>query len=134
MKHLARTAAVLVLGMASLAGAATNLNSSRSNIYRLTYSTTLVTPAQAAAILADLDKTPGMDEAALKRALPQILKKNGVDPARVKKTLVRPGDKERKSMSVIILDRPEDEAAAIAVSDEGVPADKPTKKGGTTKK
>ncbi len=133
MKHLARTAAVLV-GMASLAGAATNLNSSRSNIYRLTYSTTLVTPAQAAAILADLDKTPGMDEAALKRALPQILKKNGVDPARVKKTLVRPGDKERKSMSVIILDRPEDEPAAIAVSDEGVPADKPTKKGGTTKK
>ncbi len=133
MKHLARTAAVLV-GMASLAGAATNLNSSRSNIYRLTYSTTLVTPAQAAAILADLDKTPGMDEAALKRALPQILKKNGVDPARVKKTLVRPGDKERKSMSVIILDRPEDEPAAIAVSDEGVPAAKPPKKGGTTKK
>jgi hypothetical protein len=134
MKHLARTAAVLVFGMASLAGAAISLNSSRSNIYRLTYSTTLVTPAQAAAILADLDKTPGMDEAALKRTLPQILKKNGVDPARVKKTLVRPGDKERKSMSVIILDRPEDEAAAIAVSDEGVPGTKPAKKGSTTKK
>ncbi len=134
MKNLARVIAVLILATASLAEAATNLNSSRSNIYRLTYSTTLVTPAQAAAILADLDKTPGMDEAALKRALPQILKKNGVDPARVKKTLVRPGDKERKSMSVIILDRPEDEAAAIAVSDEGVPSDKPTKKGGTTKK
>jgi len=62
MKHLTRTAAVLVLGMASLAGAVINLNSSRSNIYRLTYSTTLVTPAQATAILADLDKTPGMDE------------------------------------------------------------------------
>ena len=134
MKDLARGIAVLILATASLAEAATNLNSSRSNIYRLTYSTTLVTPAQAAAILADLDKTPGMDEAALKRALPQILKKNGVDPARVKKALFRPGDKERKTMSVIILDRPEDEAAAIAVSDEGVPADKPTKKGGTTKK
>ncbi len=124
MKRLARLIAVLILAMASLAGGATNLNSSRSNIYRLTYSTSLVTPAQAAAILADLDKTPGMDEAALKRVLPQILKKNGVDPARVKKTLVRPGDKERKSMSVIILDRPEDEAAAIAVSDAGVPGDK----------
>ncbi len=134
MKTLARVIAVLILATASLTEAATNLNSSRSNIYRLTYSTTLVTPSQAAAILADLDKTPGMNEAALKRALPQILKKNGVDPARVKKTLVRPGDKERKSMSVIILDRPEDEPAAIAVSDEGVPADKPTKKGGTTKK
>jgi hypothetical protein len=120
--------------MASLAGASINLNSSRSNIYRLTYSTTLVTPAQAAAILADLDKTPGMDEVALKRALPQILKKNGVDPAHVKKTLIRPGDKERKSMSVIILDRPDDEPAAIAVSDEGVPTDKGTKKGGTSKK
>jgi hypothetical protein len=124
MKSLAHLMAVLILAMASLAEASTNLNSSRSNIYRLTYSTTLVTPAQAAAILADLDKTPGMDEAALKRALPPILKKNGVDPARVKKTLVRPGDKERKSMSVIILDRPEDEAAAIAVSDAGVPGDK----------
>jgi hypothetical protein len=65
-----------------------------------------------------------MDEAALKRALPLILKKNGVDPARVKKTLVRPGDKERKTMSVIILDRPEDEPAALAVSDAGAPGDK----------
>ncbi len=133
MKHLARPIAVLILAMASLADAAANLNLSKSNIYRLTYSTALVTPAQAAAILADLDKTPGMDEAALKRALPQILKKNGVDPARVKKTLFRP-DKERKSMSVIILDRPEDEAAAIAVSDEGASGSKPTKKGSATKK
>ncbi len=131
MKRLA--CAIAVFALASLSLAATNLNSSKSNAYRLTYSTTLVTPAQAAAILAELDKTPGMDEAAMKGALPPLLKKNGVDPARVKKTIVRP-DKERKRISVIILDRLEDESRAIAVSDEGVPSNKPVKKGSTSKK
>ena len=134
MKATACGAVVLILAMASPVRAAINLNSSKSNAYRLTYSTTAVTPAQAAAILADLDRTPGMDEAALKQALPQILKKTGVDPARVRKILIRPANKERKSMSVIVLDRPEDEAAAIAVSDEGAPGNKPAKKGGAPKK
>jgi hypothetical protein len=55
-------AAVSVL--ASLAEAATNLNSSKSDCCRMTFSERIVTPAQAAAILAELDKTPRMDEAA----------------------------------------------------------------------
>lgn len=120
MKNLNRLTAVLVLASLALtfpAVASINLNSSRSNIYRVAYSTTLINPKQAAAILEDLDKTPGMDEAAIKRALPQLLKKNGVDPAKVKKILVRP-DKERKSISVIVIDRLEDESAAIAATDK----------------
>jgi hypothetical protein len=123
MKRQACVIAASLL-LVSLAGAATNLNSSKSNAYRLTYSTALVSPAQAAAILAELDKTPRMDEAAVKQALPALLKKNGVDPAKVKKTIVTRN--ERKSLSIIILDKPEDEAAAmkIVVSEPGVPADK----------
>jgi hypothetical protein len=117
MKRLACVIAAVLL-MVSLAGAATNLNSSKSNYYRMTYSTAVVTPAQAAAILADLDKTPGMDEAKIKRVLTQQgFARHGVDPARVKKILIRP-DKERKSISIIILDKPADEAAAIAADDE----------------
>ena len=115
MKRLACVIAAALL-LVSLAGAAVNLNSSKSNAYRLTYSTTLVTSEQAAAILAELDKTPRMDEAAIKQALPALLKKHGVDPAKVKKTIVRRD--ERKNPSIIILDKPEDEAAAIAADDE----------------
>ena len=57
MKHLARLTAVLVLASLALtspAMASINLNSSRSNIYRVAHSTTLMTAAQAAAILADV--------------------------------------------------------------------------------
>jgi hypothetical protein len=126
MKHVARLAAVLVLASLALrspAVASIALNSSRSNIYRAVHSTTLMTSAQAAAILADLEKTPGMDEAAIKQALPQLLKKNGVDPAKVKETVVR-RDKGGKTFSIILLDKHEDLPAAIAVSDEGAPSDK----------
>jgi hypothetical protein len=129
MKHLARLTAVLALASLALpspAMASINLNSSKSNIYRVAHSTTLMTAAQAAAILADLDKTPGMDEAAIKRALPQLLKKNGVDPAKVKETVVR-RDKGGKTFSIILLDKSEDLPAAIAVSDPGAPSDKSEK-------
>ena len=44
------------LAVASLAIAAINLNSSKSNIYRLTYPTDLVSREQAKAMLAELDK------------------------------------------------------------------------------
>jgi hypothetical protein len=135
MKHIARLTAVLVLASLAFTSPAVanhNLNSSRSNIYRLAYSTDAINPRQAAAILEALDKMQRMDEAAIKAALPELLKKNGVDPAKVKKILVRP-DKERKSFSIIVVDKLENEPALIAVSDPGVPSDKPAKKGGTSK-
>ena len=50
--------------------ASINLNSSRSNIYRLTYPSDLATSAQAKAILAELDKMGPADEAKLKQWLP----------------------------------------------------------------
>ena len=119
MKHLAHSTAILVLASLALpspAVANNNLNSSRSNIYRLASSTTLINSKQATAILEALDKTPGMDEAAIKQALPQLLKKNGVDPAKVKDTVVR-RDKGGKSFSIILTDKPEDLRAAIAMTD-----------------
>ena len=45
----------------------------------------------------------------------------------MKRILVRP-DKERKSFSVIVVDRLENEPALIAVSDPGVPSDKTSTK------
>jgi hypothetical protein len=94
----------------------------------VTHTTTLMTPKQATAILTDLEKTPGMDETAIKRALPQLLKKNGVDPAKVKETVVR-RDKDGKSFSIILLDRSEDLPAALAFHDgDAPPPDKPKTK------
>jgi len=124
--------ASLLLMVAVMAGAATNLNSSRSNIYRLVYPADVVSSAQATAILAELDKAGRVDEARLRRLLQQILPKHGVAAGRIQKVIVRPWDPKRKSMSVILLTDPADEPQALAVSDEGVPADKATpKKGGS---
>lgn len=134
MKHLVSAAAVLILAMASQAEAASNLNLSKSNYFRLTCPTGLVTPAQAAALLADLDKTPALDDVKLQQTIKEALSKRGTDPARVKKILIRPAGNGKRSIILLDSVKPEDERAAIAVSDEGVPADKPTKKGGTSKK
>ena len=51
----------------------------------------------------------------------------------IRKIIIRPADGMRRSVSIIILDNPADEPAAIAVSDEGAPADKATKGEKSTK-
>ena len=101
---------------ATLAWAATNLNSSRSNIYRLTYSTDLVSASQAKAILAELDKAGPMDEARMKVWMTNNFRRFGVAPDKVKKMVVVPRGKDVKEIAVILLTRPEDEAAAMAVT------------------
>src|SRR6266481_6513039 len=53
--YLVGVMAILVAAIASPCHGATNLNSSKSNIYRLVYAPP-VTPAQATAILAELDR------------------------------------------------------------------------------
>ncbi len=106
-------AAVLV---ATLAAASINLNSSRSNIYRLTYPSDLVSKDQAKAILAELDKMGPMDEAKLKQWLPANFKRFGIAGDRVKKLVVLPRNKELKEIAIILLTRLEDEAAATAVT------------------
>ncbi len=75
----------LIVAIALISWAATNLNSSKSNVYRLVYPADLVTSAQAAAILADLDKSGQVDEAKLRQLLQQqILPKNGVQVGRIR--------------------------------------------------
>lgn len=98
------------------AWASINLNSSRSNIYRLTYPSDLASPAQVKAILAELDKMGPADEAKLKHWLASNFKRFGIAGDRIKKLVVLPRSKEMKEIGIILLTRPEDEAAAIAVT------------------
>ena len=102
--------------IAAAASAATNLNSSRSNVYRLTYPSDLASPTQVKAILAELDKMGPADEAKLKQWLPANFKRLGIAGDRIKKVIVLPRGKEMKEIGIILLTKPEDEAAAIAVT------------------
>ncbi len=102
--------------IAAAAWAAINLNSSKSNIYRLTYPSDLASPAQVKAILADLDKLGPADEAKLKQWLPANFKRLGIAGDRIKKVIVLPRGKEMKEIGIILLTKPEDEATAIAVT------------------
>ncbi len=106
----------LLVTVLSLAGGATNLNSSRSNIYRLTYPTDLVKQDQVKALLEALDKLGPANEATLKKWLASNFRTHGIEPQRVKKIVILPPDKERKEIAVILLTNPADEAAAIAVT------------------
>jgi hypothetical protein len=118
---------ILFLGAVLYTQAATNLNSSRSNIYRLIYPADTVSQAQAAAILADLDAaTQSQGRINLDAAVSQALTKQGLE-AKIKKTIIRPATATGQLTTVIILSNPADEAQALAVSDAGSPADKPTK-------
>ncbi len=102
--------------IATLAWAATNLNSSKSNIYRLTYPSDLLSRDQAKAILAELDKMGPADEAKLRRWLPANFKHFGIAGDRVKKLVVLPRGKDLKEIGIILLTKPENKAAAIAVT------------------
>ncbi|HEY3172733.1 MAG TPA: hypothetical protein VGK86_09180 [Thermoanaerobaculia bacterium] len=107
---------IVSLLVAAPAWASINLNSSKSNIYRLTYPRDLASPAQAKAILAELDKMGPADEAKLKQWLPANFKRFGIAGDRIKKLIVLPRGKEMKEIGIILLTKPEDEAAAIAVT------------------
>lgn len=65
--------------------AATNLNSSRSNVYRMIWATdTGITRARGDAIRKELDKLGSTDEAKLKTWFANNFRKFGVDSTRVK--------------------------------------------------
>jgi hypothetical protein len=116
MKTRLTLAVITALVFTTVAWAATNLNSSKSNIYRLTYPSDLVNRDQARAILAELDKMGPADEAKLKKWLPANFKRFGVAGDRVKKLVVLPRSRELKEIAIIVLTRPEDEAAAISTT------------------
>ena len=110
------TLAGLVVTLLSLSWAAANLNSSKSNAYRLTYPTDLVSPAQAQAMLADLDKLGPADEAKLKQWLAANFKRHGIVPDRVKKIVILPKSKDLKEVAIILLTNPTDEAHAVTTT------------------
>ena len=104
---------------ATIAGAASNLNSSKSNIYRLTYPSELASPTQVQAMLAELDKMGPTDTAQLKQWLPANFRRFGITGDQVKKVIILPRDRTMKETGIVLLTRPEDEAAAIAVTVRG---------------
>ena len=111
------TAGVLApLLIATAVWASSNLNSSRSNTFRITYSSDIASPAQAKAILAELDKMGPADEAKLKHWLAANFRRFGIESDRIKKLIVLPRSKDMKEIGIILLTKPEDEAAAIAVT------------------
>ena len=112
-------AALAVTLTVTLAWSATNLNSSKSNVYRLTYPTDLVSATQVKAMLAELDSLGPADEARLKQWLAANFKRFGIAPDRVKKVVVLPRSREMKEIGIVLLTRVEDEAAAVATTVKG---------------
>ena len=108
--------AVLPMLMTPVVQAASNLNSSKSNIYRLTYTADLTTADQAKALLDDLDKLGPPNEARLKSWLPANFKRFGIPPERVKKVVILPAGKAGNLTAILLLDNPADEAEAIALT------------------
>jgi hypothetical protein len=108
-----------LLLFATIAWAASNLNLSKSNIYRLTYSGELASPAQVQAMLAELDKMGPADAARLKQWLPANFKRFGIAGEQVRKVIVLPRDRTMRQIGIILLAQPDDEAAAIAVTVKG---------------
>jgi hypothetical protein len=110
------TLALALVALGSISWASINLNSSRSNIYRLIYPADVISQAQATAILGELDKagkTVGAGQ------VTEIIKKHGVRAEAVKKIVILPADKTRKVTAIILLTNPADEAQArhIAAGD-----------------
>lgn len=123
MKRLFFVCAIagLIVAMGSIAWAATNLNSSKSNIYRVT-TDAAVTSAQAAAIGAALDKLgPGATEASVR----EVLRKLGINQPDLIVRIVSPGQRRgsEKMPLVILVTDPGAVPAAIAVSDAGCTKD-----------
>jgi hypothetical protein len=116
MKARFTLAVIASLLIAAPVWSSISLNSSRSNIYRITYPSDLATPAQVKAILAELDKLGPTDEAKLKRWLPANFKRFGVAGERIKTLIVLPRGGEMKEIGIILLTKPEDEAAARATT------------------
>lgn len=120
----------LLVTMVSISWATSNLNLSKSNINRLISPKDTVSSAQAAAILADVDAATQQSQGRiiLEGAVKQALTKQGLQ-TKIKKIIIKPASAAGQLTTIIILSdlAQEAEALAIAVSDPGMPAEKPTK-------
>ena len=98
--------------LVTIAAASIALNSSRSNVYRVVSSPSLVSSAQTAAILKALDKIgPGVSESQLR----QILSTQGVDLNLIKVIQIIPAAQTNEKIpAILLLADPADHAAALA--------------------
>jgi hypothetical protein len=116
MRRLFLVAAItsLVATMVSISWAATTtINNSKSNNLRFVYDG--MTSAQAAALGAELDKTPRVDEAAVRKALQKLF-----IPTNFKLIRIIPAAQRSERISLILLlTNPADEAAAMATTVKG---------------
>ena len=119
MKARYKSSMVVSLMLASVVGAASNLDLSKSNIYRLTYPGDLASPMQVQALLAELDRMGAADAVQLKRWLPANFKRFGIAGERVKKVVILPRGRGMPETGIILLTQMDDEAAAIAVTVKG---------------
>src|SRR5438105_375875 len=98
----------LLVTMASISYATSNLNLSKSNVNRVIYDTNLVSAAEAAAILAALDQmhpTGAVTEATVQTVLRKHL---GNRYGSIQKLIVQPAAGPGKLSSIIILTNPGD--------------------------
>ena len=109
-------AIVGVVLAASAMAATSNLNLSKSNLYRLTYHANLLTEVQAKALLAELEKLGPMDEARLKMWLPANFRRFGIKPELVKKLVILAPGKAGREAAILLLSDPADEAKAMATT------------------
>ena len=118
MRWIARLGAMagFLLAMVTVSAATSNLNLSKSNIYRLTYHADIATETQAKAMLAELDRLGPMDEAKLKMWLPANFRRFGIKGENVKKMVILPPGKAGKEAAIILLSDPADEAKAVAAT------------------
>jgi hypothetical protein len=96
--------------------AASNLNLSKSNVNRLTYSTGILTAAQAKAMLDDLDAIGPMDEEQTKMWLEASYRRFRINPDSIKKTVILPAGTACKEAVIILLSNPADEQQALATT------------------
>jgi hypothetical protein len=113
MKARSAFSVLAFLFIAATAWAASNLNLSKSNFYRVTWSSDLASPAQVKALMTELDAMGPADEAKLKQWLPANFKRLGIAGDRIRKLVILPRSREMKEIGIVLLTRPEDEAAAI---------------------
>jgi hypothetical protein len=98
------TPALAFVALVSISWASINLNSSRSNSYRVIYAApTVMIKAQAEAVLEQLDKIGRADEATVKKWLQKNLKLHGVHTENIKEVLFVPAAKTKNNLITIVL-------------------------------
>lgn len=102
---------VLFAAFAPASHAAAKYSSSKSNDgnFVLSYDPNIVTQAQAAAILTDLEKP---DQPIDEPGVRDVLREEGVQNDSIKKVVIEPGPNGSKGATILLLAKPADETAA----------------------